>query len=181
MKQPLRVQFHGMEPSPALEAQARDHTAKLEQFASDIVACRVGIALEQKHQQQGRPFTVTIDLTLSGQELVVSHVHHEDAYLALRDAFEKMRRQLEDTVHKRHGEVKHHAVPLHGEIVRLDSEGGFGFIRTASGDEYYFNRDNVNGTPFDHVQLGSAVQFLPEDGKPGPQAKRVSLGKHGYR
>jgi cold shock CspA family protein/ribosome-associated translation inhibitor RaiA len=143
------------------------------------MACRVSIDQEPRHQQQGRPFGVRIDLTLPGRELVVNRVEHEDVYVALRDAFDKMRRQLEDAVRQRQGQVKHHDVPLHGEVVRLDPEGNFGFIRTGAGDEYYFSRDNVVGTPFDHVQIGSPVQFLPEAGKPGPQAKRVSLGKHG--
>lgn len=72
-----------------------------------------------------------------------------------------------------------HAVPLHGEVVRLDGEGGFGFIRIPDDNEYYFNRDNVADTPFEHMQTGSAVQFLPEAGDQGLQARRVSQGKHG--
>ena len=55
--------------------------------------------LASKHQ--GRQFGVRIDLTLPGHELVVNHVQHEDAHIALRDAFEKMKRQLEDVVRKR--------------------------------------------------------------------------------
>ncbi|MDH5205566.1 MAG: HPF/RaiA family ribosome-associated protein [Hylemonella sp.] len=179
MKIPVHIQFRGLDASAALEAQALDHAHKLEQFASDLMACRVSIDQDPKHQHQGRPFGVRIDLTLPGRELVVNRVQHEDAYIALRDAFDKMRRQLEEAVRQRRGEEKHHAEVLHGEVVRLDDAGGFGFIRTASGDEYYFSRDNVAGTPFEHVQIGHAVQFLPEAGKPGPQAKRVSLGKHG--
>lgn len=176
---PIQVEFHGMEASAALEANAIDHARKLGTFAPDIVSCRVFLDLVQKHQNQGRPFGVRIDLTLPGHELVVNRVQDEDVYVALRDAFDKMKRQLEDLVRKRRGDEKQHAVPLHGEIVRLDGEGGFGFIRTPQGDEYYFNRDNLKDTPFEHVAIGSAVQFLPDAGSEGPQAKRVSLGKHG--
>jgi cold shock CspA family protein/ribosome-associated translation inhibitor RaiA len=143
------------------------------------MTCRVDIDLEQKHKHQGRPYGVRIDLTLPGHELVVNRVQDEDVYVALRDAFDSMKRQLEEVVRKRRGQEKQHAVPLHGEVVRLDDAGGFGFIRTPGGDEYYFSRDNVAGTPFEHVQEGSAVQFIPEAGDEGLQAKRVSLGKHG--
>lgn len=101
MKQPVHVQFRGMEASAALETQAHEHARKLESFATDLMACRVSIELEQKHQQQGRPFNVRIDLTLPGHELVVNRVQNEDAYIALRDAFDKMKRQLEDVVRKR--------------------------------------------------------------------------------
>jgi ribosomal subunit interface protein len=179
MKIPVHIQFHGMESSEALETSARDHAHKLESFAPDIMACHVRIDLEQKHQHQGRPYGVRIDLTMPGHELVVNRVQHEDVYVALRDAFDNMKRQVEEVVRKRRGQEKLHVVPLHGEVVRLDDAGGFGFIRTADGNEYYFGRDNVAGTPFEHVQTGSAVQFIPEVGGEGLQAKRVSLGKHG--
>ena len=77
MKQEVHIQFHGMEASEALEASARAHARKLDAFATDLMACRVVIDLEQKHKQQGRPFGVRIDLTLPGHELVVNRVHHE--------------------------------------------------------------------------------------------------------
>jgi ribosomal subunit interface protein len=103
MKVPVHIQFHNMEPSAALEASAREHALKLESFASDIMACQVAIELEQKHQTQGRPHVVRIDLTLPGRELVVNRVSNEDAYVALREAFDSMKRQLQDTVIQRRG------------------------------------------------------------------------------
>jgi ribosomal subunit interface protein len=130
MKLPVHIQFHDMEPSDALEASAREHAHRLESFAPDIMACHVRIDLEQKHKHQGRPFGVRIDLTLPGHELVVNRVQNEDVYVALRDAFDNMKRQLEDVVRKRRGQEKQHTLALHGELVRLDDAGGFGFIRT---------------------------------------------------
>jgi len=110
MKLPVHIQFHGIEPSDALEASALEHAHKLESFAPNIMACRVSIDLEQKHKHQGHPFGVRIDLTLPGHELVVNRVQNEDAYVALRDAFDNMKRQLEDAVrksreHKKQGEI----------------------------------------------------------------------------
>jgi len=179
MQVPVHIQFLGMAPSDALEASAREHAHKLETFAPDIMSCRVTIELSQKHQHQGRPYSVHIDLTLPGHELVANRDQDGDVYVALRDAFDNMKRQIEEVVRQRRGDEKQHAVPLHGEVVRLDGEGGFGFIRTPDGNEYYFSRDNVAGTPFEHMETGSAVQFLPEAGSQGLQARRVSLGKHG--
>jgi cold shock CspA family protein len=69
--------------------------------------------------------------------------------------------------------------PLHGEVVRLDSAAGFGFIRTPEGDEYYFNHDSVVGMPFAHLQADAKVQFIPDVGAEEMHAKRVSLIKHG--
>ena len=180
MKLPVHIQFQGVAPSPALEESARTHAQKLELMAGDIMACRVNIDQTQKHQHQGRPFEVRIDLTLPGKELVVNHVQNEDVYVALRDAFDSMKRQLEDVVRKRRGQQKLHVQPLHGEVVRMDDSGGFGFIRTPTGDEYYFSRDNLADTPFEHMQNGVAVQFIPDLGREGLQARRVSSGKHRF-
>ena len=172
MKIPVHILFRNMEPSPALEATAREHANKLESFAPDIMSCQVTIDLEQKHQTQGRPYGVRIALTVPGHELAVNRVQHEDAYVALRDAFDSMKRQLQDAVRQRSGQVKQHVIPLKGEVARLDE--GFGFIATADGDEYYFSRDNVAGTSFDKLQIGSAVEFIPDAGGEGLQAKRVT-------
>lgn len=178
MKLPFQIQFKGTEASDALESVAIEHLRKLETFAPNLVACRVTISLDQKHKHQGRPFSVHIDLTLAGRELVVSKVLNEDPYVALRDAFDTMRRQLESLLRRRRGEQKVHAVPLHGTVVRIDEGGGFGFIRTPDRSEYYFSRDNLARGPFEHLQEGTRVQFLPEMGDLGLQAKRVSVGKH---
>lgn len=175
MKQELNIQFHGMEASEAVETKAREFVAKLDAMAPDLMACRVNIDLEQKHKTQGRPYGVRIDLTLPGHELVVNKVQDEDVYVALRDAFDNMKRQLDEVVRKRRGQEKQHAAELRGEVVRLDDPAGTGFIRTADGDEYYFSRDNLIGTPYENLQAGNTVEFIPEVGSQGRQAKRVSL------
>lgn len=111
MKIPPKIQFLGMAPTVALEVITRQYIKKLESFAPDLTACRVTLELSQKHQHQGRPFSVRIDVTLPGLELVVNKVQNEDIYVSLRDAFDNMKRQVEDAVRKRRGQVKHHEPP----------------------------------------------------------------------
>ena len=108
MKLPLDLRFIGMAPSPALAEAVQGKVAQLDRFGADLVGCRVTIEQEHKHQHQGRPFAVRIDLTLPGQELAINRVQDEDAYVALRDAFDAARRKVEDAVRIRRGEVKHH-------------------------------------------------------------------------
>jgi len=43
-----------------------------------------------------------------GADFVVNHGHAEDAHVALRDAFDAARRQLEDHVGRRDGGAKSH-------------------------------------------------------------------------
>jgi len=176
VKQPLEVRFLGIEPSPAVEAAARAKAAKLDLFRGDLMSCRVTIELADKHKHNGHPYAVRIDVTMSGKELCVDRVQHEDVYVALRDAFDDMKRQIEESARRARGQEKAHPALLHGEVVRFSNEDRCGFIRTAEGDEYWFGPDNVAGMPWEHVKVGAAVRFIPELAAEGRQAKRVSLG-----
>jgi ribosome-associated translation inhibitor RaiA len=180
MKLPLQITFRGIEPSPAVESVARDKAHKLEQFCGDIMSCRVDIEQLDKHKHQGRPFAVRIHVTMPGHELSVDRVQHEDVHIALRDAFDDMKRRIEDTMRHLQRKVKQHAEPLRGQVVRLVDDGAYGFILGADGTEYYFARDNLADVPFEHIQVGTQVQFIAEPAAQGLQAKRVSVGKHDF-
>ena len=178
MKQPLELRFIGMDPSEAVEAAAIAKASKLDQFRPDIMTCRAVVELSDKHRHQGKTYAVRVDVTVPGHEFSVDRVHDEDVYVALRDAFDDMKRQLQDSVRRVQGQVKQHPALLHGEVVRFADEGRCGFIRSDDGDEYWFGPDNVAGVPFAHLDVGTHVQFIPELAAEGRQAKRVSVGRH---
>ena len=180
MKLPLQIFFRGLEPSPAVESVARDKAQKLDQFCGDITSCRVDIEQQDKHKHQGRPFAVRIHVTIPGHELAVDRVEHEDVYVALREAFDDMKRRIEDAVRRLQGKTKQHTTPLHGEVVRLVDDGAYGFIRAPDGTEYYFARDNLADTRYEQLQIGTRVQFIAEPAAEGLQAKRVSVAKHDF-
>jgi ribosomal subunit interface protein len=179
MQTPLQITFRNLPRSEALEARIRDKAAKLEEFDPSIMSCHVVVEELDRHHHQGKQFTVRLDIRLPGHEVVVDRDHHEDIYVALRDAFNAAGRQLEEVVRTRRRDVKAHQVPLHGKIARLFAEEGYGFIETADGREFYFSRDNVVEPSFNRLATGTAVQFV-EDVAPGgrPHATRVSAGKH---
>jgi hypothetical protein len=84
------------------------------------MSCRVTIEQPHKHQHQGRPFTVHIETTLPDHVLTVDRVHDEDVSIALREAFDDMKRQLEDVVRRTRGQQKLHPAPAQGEVARFD-------------------------------------------------------------
>ena len=94
MKQPLQIRFLGLQPSEALEAAVREKAARLDHVFPEIMGCRVSIELAHKHQQQGRRHAVRVDLTLPGHELVVDRVVDDDAYAAVRKAFDDIERRI---------------------------------------------------------------------------------------
>jgi ribosomal subunit interface protein len=105
MQVPLEITFRGIPHSDAVEAKIREKTAKLEQLCDNIVSCKVVVEAEHHHQHQGNLFHVRIDLNVPQKHIVVSRDHHdkqahEDVYVALRDAFDAAKRQLEGYVHR---------------------------------------------------------------------------------
>lgn len=174
MELPLQISLHGIEPSDALHNAIREKAEKLDHYYSHIMSCRVVLELAGRHKHKGKQFSVRIDLKVPGGEVVVNREHDEDLQIALRDAFDAARRRLEDYARGQRGDVKQHAGKLEGKVDRLDAEGGFGFIVTEDGREFYFSRDNVVNPRFEHLAVGSVVHFIEDAGSEGPQAKRVS-------
>ena len=179
MEVPLQITMHNMRRSDALEARIRENAAKLERFHSRITSCRVAVEETQHHQRQGGQFTVRVEVrSPGGGDAISSLQHHEDVYVAVRDAFDAARRQLEDAVRKARGDVKLHARPGLGRVARMDRDEGVGFIQTEDGRELYFSRENVVHPTFESLAPGTEVRFIEETAGEGVQAKRVSAGKH---
>ena len=181
MQRQVQVVFRDMDRSEALEARVLARAEKLEQYHRNITGCRVTIEEAHRHQNQGRHFGVRVDVELPGRGPIVSNLHHhEDPYVAVRDAFDAVERRLEEDTRALRGHVKAHDDLLHGKVARLSYEEGFGFIETAEGDEYYFSRANVVHPAFERLEPGTAVQFIAEMASEGAQARRVSAGKHHF-
>ncbi len=184
MQIPLQITFRHMERSDALEAKIREKVKKLEQFAEHIMSCRVTIDLEHRHHHQGKLYGVKIDITLPETEIIADrhpdkrHAH-EDVYVALRDAFNAARRQLEDYVRKQRGKIKTHEIAPHGKIKELFPSADYGLIEASDGREIYFHRNSIIDEDFDNLAIGNKVHFSEEMGEEGPQASTVHLeGKH---
>lgn len=187
MKLPLQVSFRGMEHSEAIEALVRERAARLDRFAQDIMSCRVVVEPAGKHHQHGNLYDVRIDITLPGEEIVITrepgaHKEHRNIQTALRDSFDAARRRLEDFVRRRRLAVKTHEPLPHGRVSRLVPEQDYGILVTPEGQEIYFHRASVLHNGFDKLRVGTEVAFVEELGDKGPQASTVRIvGRHGRR
>jgi len=185
MQLPLQVTFRNLPPSEAVEAAVRERAGRLDRFFDRIMACRVVVEAPHQHHRKGRLYHVRINLTVPGEELVVSrepaeHHAYEDVYVAIRDAFDEARRQLEDHVRRHRGWKKPRVGPPHGRVSRLLKEEGYGFLETTDGREVYFHRNSVLQEGFDRLDVGTEVRFAEEKGEEGPQASTVEIvGKEG--
>jgi len=184
MQIPLQVTFRNIGRSEAIEVKIRERAEKLERFYEGIVGCRVIVEELHQHHRKGNHFHVRVDLTVPDAELVASrepdeHHRYADVYIAIRDAFDALERQLEDYARRQDRRVKVHEVPPHGRISELYPAEGYGKISTPDGRMIYFHRNSVVGADFDRLQVGAEVRFSEEAGERGPQASTVHpIGKH---
>lgn len=106
MQSPVQITVRDMPHSAALDEHIHSISAKLERYFSPITSCRVVVEAPHKHHHQGRHFVVRLDITVPGDEIVVSHEHDEDVYVALRDAFGAAKRRLEAYARMRRRETR---------------------------------------------------------------------------
>ena len=184
MQIPLQITFHDMDHSDAVEVKIKEKVAHLEKFCDEIIGCRVAVEAPHEHHHKGKLYHVRINLTVPGDEIVVSREHHmdhahEDLYVVIRDAFGAAQRQLEDYVRRHRNKVKSHEIPPHGQVIKLVPEEDYGMIETTDGRQVYFHRNSIVDGDFDRLQIGSKVHFVEEAGEQGPQASTVHVdGKH---
>ncbi len=187
MQPSVEINFREMEKSDAVEARIQEWIGKLERVFDRIMRVEVTIQTPHRHHQKGRQFHVRISVGVPGQDIVTSHdpgpdETHEDVYVAIRDAFQATRRQLEDYVRRslhRGDVVRQSNGPAHGRVTFLDVEKEWGWIEPDDGRRVYFHCNSVLGG-VDGLNVGDEVRFTEESGREGPQASTVDrIGTHG--
>lgn len=108
-----RITFRNLDASPSVKALIEERMATLEKFFDRITACTVVVEAGNRRHHQGRTYHVALHLSVPGGEINVKrepaeHHLHEDVRVAVRDAFDAARRQLEDYARRLRGQVKTH-------------------------------------------------------------------------
>jgi cold shock CspA family protein len=193
-----------MPPSRAIEDNIREKADKLDSLYDDIMSCRVIVEAPHRHHHKGKAYVVRIDMTVPGGELVVNrepkrlvaaraarneelentlaenhapskHAAHEDAYVAIRDAFNAAARKLQDHARRRRGKTKvHEATPV-ARVTKIFPMEDYGFLQTPDGREIYFHKNSVLQPGFDRLEVGTEVYYAEELGEKGPQASTVRV------
>ncbi len=180
----LQITVRDMPHSEAIDGAIRKKAQKLDRFYDRITSCRVLVEAMHRHQHQGKHYQVRIDITVPGSELAVTrdpsgNDSHEDVYVAIRDAFDAARRQLQDYARRERGEVKTQEIVRHAHVLRMFPAQGYGFLRTADDRDIYFHANSLRDLDFERLDVGTEVVYTEEEGYEGPQAAWVASGKHG--
>jgi ribosome-associated translation inhibitor RaiA len=126
----VQISYKNVLPSGALERLIRAEAAKLERFFERITSCRVLVEQIHRRREQGSPFHIRIDLGVPGEVLAVSHTadvrplfplsdegmthlrlpgheaEQKDPKSAIRQAFHKLERQLQEYARRKNGVVR---------------------------------------------------------------------------
>ena len=172
-----------MDPSPAVEAAIEAKVKMLERYFGRTIGYDVVIEAPPHNSRRGHPFSVRLEISVpGGPPVVVSRQHHDredhdDAHVAIRDAFNAAKRQLQARARKQRGEVKLHEGPPIGRIWHLVPTERYGFILTEDGAEIYFHENALVGVDYDELEVGDEVSYVMHDaeGIKGPQASTVKL------
>jgi ribosome-associated translation inhibitor RaiA len=105
--------FRGMAASPSAEAQVRRRVEELQRLSDRVSACRVTLESAHRHHRQGNIYHVRVDLAVPGGRIVVNRKPggdhtHEEPNVAIRDAFDAVRRRLQDHMKRLNGVRKQH-------------------------------------------------------------------------
>jgi ribosomal subunit interface protein len=101
---PLQISFLDFPESDAVWMAVQKRVEKLEHFYDRIVRCEVAVSCPHRHRHTDRLFHVRIHIFLPGSDVVVNrdpslNESHRDMYVAIRDAFDKAERVLQDKIH----------------------------------------------------------------------------------
>jgi cold shock CspA family protein len=180
MQTPIQVTFRDLPVDDGIERLVLQHAQKLEHYYERITSCRVTIARPHRRHKKGNLCDITIEIAVPGNDLVVSRtpaddVRNETWEVAARDAFHKARRLLEDYSRKQRQDVKTHAVPPRGRVIRILPMQECAFVETDDGRELYLHAHSILGSNLDDLEVGSEVTFVEERGEKGPQATSVRM------
>lgn len=93
-----------------MDARIVELAGKLESLNPRITSCQVVVDQVDRHKTKGNQFEVHIVLHVPGRgEVVATRRSHEDAYLAVNEAFDVATRQVEEDLRIQRGNVKRHA------------------------------------------------------------------------
>jgi len=111
MDSPLQVTFLGFTHTPDLDGLIRTSAFALEADAGNhLTSCHVFVECAHQHHSEKPVFHARINLELPGGVLAVNREHHaqhshEDAFIAVRDAFDAASRQITDWKRRRNGDA----------------------------------------------------------------------------
>jgi len=98
----FRIRWRGLPRSDALEAFLRANAAQLDAFHPGLTAWHVSVEAPDRRPWQAGQICVSIDVRAPQHQIIVNR-EHEEAGVALREAFDAVARKLEAVARRDRG------------------------------------------------------------------------------
>ena len=100
-----QVVFRGIDHSQAVEEAVHKRAEKLERYSDQIQSLRVTLDSPHNNHHKGKVYHVGVEAFLPNHDIVVNHGQHdkhshEDIYVAIRDSFDAVERQIKEFYEK---------------------------------------------------------------------------------
>jgi ribosomal subunit interface protein len=101
-----QVLFRGLEHSQAVEEAVQKRAEKLERYSDQILSLKVTVESPHNNHHKGKVFHVGVEALIPNHDIVVNHDQHdkhahEDIYVAIRDTFDAVERQIKEINEKK--------------------------------------------------------------------------------
>jgi ribosome-associated translation inhibitor RaiA len=64
MEVPMEIVFRDVERTPEIDRLIEKKVARLDRVCNNLISCRIAIEQPQKHQRQGNPYRVRIEMRI---------------------------------------------------------------------------------------------------------------------
>ena len=96
-----QVVFRGIDHSQAVEEAVQKRAEKLSRFSDQIQSLRVTVESPHNNHHKGKVYHIGVEAFIPNHDIVVNHDQHdnhahEDIYVAIRDTFDAVERQIKD-------------------------------------------------------------------------------------
>ena len=117
-----QVVFRGIDHSQAVEEAVQKRAEKLERYSDQIQSLRVTLDSPHNNHHKGKVYHVGVEAFLPNHDIVVNHGQHdkhshEDIYVAIRDSFDAVERQIKEFYEKQRRLSRNTNKALDGEGV----------------------------------------------------------------
>tara|TARA_R110000772_G_scaffold195602_1_gene306285 strand:+ start:333 stop:728 length:396 start_codon:yes stop_codon:yes gene_type:complete len=122
-----KVVFRGIDHSDAVAEAVQKRLDKLERFSDEIQSLRVTLDSPHNHHHKGKVFHVGVEAVIPNHDILVNHDQHDkqthaDIYIAIRDAFNALERQIKGVYAKQRHQDRATPKPLETLVVPEEAE-----------------------------------------------------------
>jgi len=125
-----QVVFRGIDHSQAVEEAVQKRAEKLQRYSDQILSLRVTVESPHNNHHKGKVYHVGVEAFIPNHDIVVNHDQHdkhshEDIYVAIRDTFNAVERQIKEFYGKQRKQNRHNGklmdmAPPVDEVVSVD-------------------------------------------------------------